>query len=311
MLQGRLGEAEAQAGLGLRAMDGRPWKTRPLAWACLAEALSSQGRTSEAHDLLAENFDDLDLCSPSLEARQLLEQRGRVLLLSERADEALCDFELAQRWAEQDGVDNPGATSWRSGMAACLVAQGRPDEALRIANDNLELASAFGAPWLVGATLVDAAAASPVVARVAHLREAVGVLESAGAPLVLANALVELGSELRRDGARAPEAIDALSRGADLAFRCGAAGLVGRAATALRAAGARPRRLALTGLESLTPAERRVAAMASAGNTNAEIAAKLFLAEKTVEGHLASVYRKLGVRSRRQLGGLLEQQAPA
>jgi DNA-binding CsgD family transcriptional regulator len=86
-----------------------------------------------------------------------------------------------------------------------------------------------------------------------------------------------------------------------------AGGPWGRGATA----GARPRRLALTGLESLTPAERRVAAMASAGNTNAEIAAKLFLAEKTVEGHLASVYRKLGVRSRRQLGGLLQQQAPA
>jgi DNA-binding CsgD family transcriptional regulator len=311
LLQGRLGEAEAQAWLSLRAMHGQPWRTRPLAWACLAEALSSQGRTSEALELLAESFDDLDLRAPSFEARQLLEQRGRLLLLSEKVDDALCDFELAERWAEQDGVDNPGATSWRSGMAAGVVAQGRPEEGLRFANDNLELASAFGAPWLVGAALVEAAAASPAAARVAHLREAVGVLESAGAPLVLANALIELGSELRRDGTRGPEAIDALSRGADLAFRCGAAGLVGRAATALRAAGARPRRLALSGLESLTPAERRVAAMASAGNTNAEIAAKLFLAEKTVEGHLASVYRKLGVRSRRQLGGLLEQQAPA
>jgi DNA-binding CsgD family transcriptional regulator len=57
----------------------------------------------------------------------------------------------------------------------------------------------------------------------------------------------------------------------------------------------------MTGPEALTPAERRVAELAGAGHSNSEIATKLHLARKTVEGHLARVYRKLEVRSRDQL----------
>ena len=46
--------------------------------------------------------------------------------------------------------------------------------------------------------------------------------------------------------------------------------------------------------------------LAARGLTNSEIARELFLADKTVEGHLVRSYRKLGVRSRRQLKELLE-----
>jgi DNA-binding NarL/FixJ family response regulator len=69
----------------------------------------------------------------------------------------------------------------------------------------------------------------------------------------------------------------------------------------LRAAGARPRRLGTIGPDSLTPAERRVARLAAAGKTNQGIAADLYITVKTVEGHLAKTYRKLGVDSRRSL----------
>ena len=53
--------------------------------------------------------------------------------------------------------------------------------------------------------------------------------------------------------------------------------------------------------DGLTPAERRVAALVAAGRTNAEVAATLFLAERTVASHLTHVYSKLGVRSRTEL----------
>jgi DNA-binding CsgD family transcriptional regulator len=53
--------------------------------------------------------------------------------------------------------------------------------------------------------------------------------------------------------------------------------------------------------DELTPAERRVAALVAEGRTNKEVAAALFLAERTVEFHLTHVYRKLGVRSRAEL----------
>jgi DNA-binding CsgD family transcriptional regulator len=53
--------------------------------------------------------------------------------------------------------------------------------------------------------------------------------------------------------------------------------------------------------EGLTPAERRVAALVAEGRTNREVAAALFLGERTVETHLTHIYAKLGVRSRTEL----------
>jgi DNA-binding CsgD family transcriptional regulator len=57
----------------------------------------------------------------------------------------------------------------------------------------------------------------------------------------------------------------------------------------------------LTGVESLTPSERRVALMAARGLTNRDIAQALFVTARTVEGHLTHVFQKLGVRSRAEL----------
>ncbi len=73
----------------------------------------------------------------------------------------------------------------------------------------------------------------------------------------------------------------------------------------LHAAGARPRSSALSGVESLTASERRVAGLAADGGTNRDIAQALFVTPKTVEVHLSNAYRKLGVRSRRELAGAL------
>ena len=69
----------------------------------------------------------------------------------------------------------------------------------------------------------------------------------------------------------------------------------------MRATGARPRRVVLRGLESLTASERRIAEIASQGLTNREIAQTLFITTRTVEGHLTSVFRKLQLDSRNEL----------
>jgi len=60
--------------------------------------------------------------------------------------------------------------------------------------------------------------------------------------------------------------------------------------------------LSRSGTNELSPAERRVAELAASGSTNREIAATLFMSPKTVEAHLSHSYRKLGIRSRAQLG---------
>lgn len=102
-----------------------------------------------------------------------------------------------------------------------------------------------------------------------------------------------------------------LRRAVELATIRGAAPLIARAETEFLATGARPRRIALSGVESLTPSERRVAEMAAEGPTNHEIAQALFVAPKTLEMHLSRAYRKLGINSRSQLSAALAEPARA
>ena len=63
--------------------------------------------------------------------------------------------------------------------------------------------------------------------------------------------------------------------------------------------------------EQLTPTEERVAVLAASGLTNREVAAALFVSAKTVEANLARAYRKLGIRSRAELGRLMAERSQA
>jgi DNA-binding CsgD family transcriptional regulator len=67
----------------------------------------------------------------------------------------------------------------------------------------------------------------------------------------------------------------------------------------------------VTGLDALTPSERRVAELAAGELTNKEIAQTLFVTVKTVEVHLSSVYRKLQLGSRRELAAALAERDAA
>jgi DNA-binding CsgD family transcriptional regulator len=55
--------------------------------------------------------------------------------------------------------------------------------------------------------------------------------------------------------------------------------------------------------DELTPAELEVASLAAEGKMNKEIAAALWISEKTVEAHLSRIFRKLGIRNRAELAG--------
>jgi DNA-binding CsgD family transcriptional regulator len=201
-------------------------------------------------------------------------------------------------------VPNPAAGPWRSLEAQALDRLGRREEALAVAEEELALARAWGAPWTVGRAL-------RVLGTLRRadgldlLEEAVQVLEGSPARLEHAKALAAAGSA-HRLARRPTEARDPLRRALELAEACGAAGLAEHIRSELYAAGARPRSAALSGPESLTASERRVADRAAAGETNRDIAQALFVTPKTVEVHLSSAYRKLGIRSRRELAAALQ-----
>ena len=300
MIQGALGEAETEARRALAATEGRPWIGRPLAIAALTDSLSAQGHLDESEALLR-TCDESDLVPSTLEGRALLEQRGRLRALEGRPAEALTDLLLAGRHAEEGGIDNPAVTCWRAGAVVAFEAQHRTHEAVRLAEENLERARLVGSPWVIGSALRTAATVAPLADRPAILREAVQLLHETPARLERAAALIDLGTTLHRLGESTEGARESLRQGADLALQCGAAPLVSVAETELRHTGARPRRIALTGADALTSGEQRVVTLAVSGRTNAEIAKALFVSEKTVEGHLRRAYRKLGIRSRRDL----------
>jgi DNA-binding CsgD family transcriptional regulator len=135
---------------------------------------------------------------------------------------------------------------------------------------------------------------------VAMLEHARTLLEDRPLLFEQCEVLLELGIAYRRAG-HEDDARDALREAADLAVRMGAGALMSAAHHELVASGARPRRLAMSGASALTPAERKVAAMAASGRKNTEIATDLYISIKTVESHLARVYRKLQIDGRVEL----------
>jgi DNA-binding NarL/FixJ family response regulator len=103
-----------------------------------------------------------------------------------------------------------------------------------------------------------------------------------------------------------------LQRAASDAAHGGAVKLRDAAARELRRLGARipaaVERAAVgpaAGLAELTGREREIVELAAGGRTNKQIAATLYLSEKTVENHLSRIFPKLGVRSRVELAGLV------
>ncbi len=63
-----------------------------------------------------------------------------------------------------------------------------------------------------------------------------------------------------------------------------------------------------SGMEALTGREREIAELVTDRKTNKEIAAELFLSEKTIESHLRNVFVKLGVSSRVEVARTVERE---
>ena len=269
----------------------------------LADVLTNRGEVDDAEATLAELGvpDDVPHSGHMI---FFLGARGWVRLARRDFEGACADFDLLGRYMESFGMRNPAMLAWRSHLALALLALDRRHEALELSREEVEIARGWGAPRPIGVALRAQGLAEGGEPGIATLRESVRVLEGSSAKLERARTLVELGAALRRANERS-EARELLRQGLDLAVRAGAEPVVEQAQTELAATGARPRKLVLSGAESLTPSERRVAEMAAENMTNKDIAQALFVTTKTVEVHLSNVYRKLGIGSRQQLGDAL------
>jgi DNA-binding CsgD family transcriptional regulator len=260
-----------------------------------------RGRARQAADLL----EPLDLSEDRSQGWQvLLAQRGQVRVAVGDLERGVADLLEADRRMSAAGLQLSVLTDWVQAATLALTRLGRLREARELASRELGEAVAFGAPRRHGIALSTCGTLDPGDRGLAWLRDAAAVLERSPARLEHARALINLGAGLRerreREQARAP-----LARALDVAHRLGAATLAERARTELIASGARPRRPAQSGRDSLTPAELRTASMAAQGLTNRQIAEALFVSARTVEAQLHQAYAKLAIGGRAELAEAL------
>jgi DNA-binding CsgD family transcriptional regulator len=224
--------------------------------------------------------------------------RGLVECWNGDPSRAVARFAAAEQAGRMAELVEPSVYLWRADYVEALVRLGRISDAAGVLDAWEADATRVGREWVLAHT---ARSRGLVLAARGDVHEALLVLERAvaqheevGDPFGRARGLLALGVIRRRARQKraAREAIEAALAGFE---ELGAASWGDAARRELGRVGGRTR------VDDLTPAELRVADLVAEGRTNREVAAELFLGERTVASHLSRIYAKLGVRSRTEL----------
>jgi DNA-binding NarL/FixJ family response regulator len=278
-----------------------PWRLEPR-----CELLIRDGDLDSAARLIEETLpDDADAAIPARVTAQFMGACLRGKVSAWRGDHAATvrHLERAAWCADQLDWADPGVRGRLDVLRAeACVAVGRLGDARRISGWLRELGGRLARPALTGdADRIDAllaAAAGDLEAAAGSARAAVAAHESSPLRPELARSLVVLGQIERRRKAR-QRSREALRRAHELAAEMGHRPLLAQIEREM------PMVAAARAGNDLTAAEQRVAGLIAAGATNKDAAAALFVSVRTVETHVASIYRKLGVRTRAELARAL------
>jgi DNA-binding NarL/FixJ family response regulator len=164
----------------------------------------------------------------------------------------------------------------------------------------LDATTAAGTDWALGVAARARALLAGEDAPEPLYQEAVDRLARTSIRTELARAHLLYGEWLRRESRRI-EARLQLRTAHEMFSTMGMAGFSERARRELAATGETVRKRSVRTVTELTPQEASIAHLAVDGLTNPEIGTQLFLSARTVEYHLAKVFSKLGIGSRREL----------
>jgi DNA-binding CsgD family transcriptional regulator len=220
-----------------------------------------------------------------------------------KADEAHRRLAPLVERLEAAGVEEPGSMRFVTDEIEALILLGELDGAAALLDRTVNRARKLDRASVLAACArcegLLAAAKRGIEAAEDALRGALREHARMTIPFDRARTLVALGSLLRRMG-RKRDARATLEEAHAEFEQLGAVLWAEAARGELARIGGRA-----ASRGELTPTEEKVAALVVEGRTNRQVAAALFVAERTVEYHLGNIYRKLGVRSRGELAGRL------
>jgi DNA-binding CsgD family transcriptional regulator len=208
-------------------------------------------------------------------------------------------------------------------LARCWLALDRHSEAERAAGLAEVTAAAVRLPlataWADRAVAVVALHSGDTARAIDRAFASADAAQEVGAPIEGGLSRALAGRALAQAG-QGDRAVTELRRAAAAFDACGALRYRESAERELGKLGHRPHRRTRAGkadgtsIDSLTERELQVARLVVDRKTNPEIAAELFLSQKTVESHLRNIFRKIDVSSRVELARVVEhadQDAPA
>ncbi|MFC5186080.1 helix-turn-helix transcriptional regulator [Actinomadura harenae] len=231
---------------------------------------------------------------------------GRLVTLAEHARTVLLNglgrYEAAlEACRTAHDLDEPGFLPWVvPEFLEAATRAGRRDLAVPALTRFRERVHAVDTDWAVGTGLRARAMLTDDSSAEKLFVEAVERLTAAGLPGHLARARLAYGEWLRREGRRRDSRTE-LRSAFDALSAMGAEAFAARAARELRATGEQVQGRGAGETGRLTAQELNVARLVTAGATSREVGAQLFLSPRTIDAHLRSIYRKLGITSRRQL----------
>lgn len=313
-LELRSGRLVAAYTAGLEAVDLAEAIGQPLQLACnlvaLARVEAALGREGDCRAHVAQAFSRVDPAAyleVEADGRVAL---GQLALGLDRVDEAIAELERVREILARGQVAEPGyLLPWAADLIQAYVHAGRRDDAereLAAFEDRCRDAERIGARALCARCRGLVALEDDYDACFA---EALALHARVDAPVELFRTELSYAERLRRSKRRGV-ARQRLRGALETFDQLGDTLWAERARAELAATGARSPRSSPRAADQLTPQELRIAVAVAEGATNREVASRLFLSPKTVEFHLGNVYRKLEIRSRRDLIRLFAREAP-